>query len=127
MPERDASVVSIVDDDGSIRRSVRNLLVSLGFQVETFDSAEDFLHSAERQRVGCLVLDLRMPGMSGLELLTHLADTDPDIPIVILTSHGDVEARESALRAGVVAFIRKPFVSDELVSAIERAMQRNGS
>jgi two-component system response regulator FixJ len=122
MQQRAASVVSIVDDDASIRRSVRNLLLSLGFQVETFASAEDFLGSAQQGQTGCLVLDLRMPGMSGLELVAHLVDTKQHIPIVILTSHGDEEAREGALRAGVVAFLRKPFRSDELVSAVKRAM-----
>src|SRR2546427_11259835 len=73
MGERDRAVVSIVDDDASLRRSVRNLLRSVGFRVETFSSAEEFLRSAERENTGCLVLDLRMTGMSGLDLLRHLA------------------------------------------------------
>jgi FixJ family two-component response regulator len=74
--ENGVRLVSIVDDDGSLRRSVRNLLTSVGFQVETFMSAEAFLESVHRENTGCLVLDLRMPGMSGLDLLAHLAATD---------------------------------------------------
>ena len=91
-------LVSIVDDDGSLRRSVRNLLTSVGFRVETFVSAEAFLASMHRENTGCLVLDLRMPGMSGLDLLAHLAAMDSRIPAVILTAHGDDEARRRTCR-----------------------------
>ena len=93
MNGNETRLVSIVDDDESLRRSVKNLLTSVGFQVETFASAEAFLQSAHRADTRCVVLDLRMPGMSGLDLLMHLAATGSPIPVVILTSHSDDEAR----------------------------------
>lgn len=124
MAEHGVRVVSIVDDDGSIRRSVSNLFLSLGFQAESFASAEAFLRSAHRDNTGCLVLDLRMPGMSGLDLLVHLTETTRHIPAVILTAHGDDEARQRALQAGAVAFLRKPFRNDDLIEAVKSAMLR---
>ena len=118
MGERDRPVVSVVDDDESLRRALRNLLRSVGFGVETFASAEEFLRSAQRENTGCLVLDLRMTGMSGLDLLRHLAVADSPIPVVILTAHGD----EEALRAGAVAFLDKPFHSAALLDAVRAAL-----
>ena len=81
--------VVIIDDDASLRRSLSNLLGSVGFDVETFVSAEAFLECAHRERAGCLVLDLRMPGMSGLDLLRHLAATGSPVPAIVLTAHGN--------------------------------------
>jgi FixJ family two-component response regulator len=124
MEESDERVVSIVDDDPSIRRSVRNLLLSLGFRVESFASAATFLQSARRGNTGCLVLDLRMPGMDGFDLLAHLAAAGERIPTVILTAHGDDEARERALQAGAVAFLGKPFRSAALIEAVKSALGR---
>ena len=123
MDERDGRVVSIVDDDGSLRRSLRNLLLSVGFRVETFVSAEEFLRSAQRENTGCLVLDLRMTGMSGLDLLRHLAVRDSPIRVVILTAHGDEETRRRSLQAGAVAFLDKPFHSDALLDAVRAAVR----
>ena len=122
MSEYDAQSVSIVDDDGSLRRSVRNLLTSVGFRVETFVSAEAFLGSIHRENTGCLVLDLQMPGMTGLELLAHLAATDSRIPAIILTAHGDDETRRRTLQAGAIAFLGKPFNSNALLDAVRSAM-----
>jgi FixJ family two-component response regulator len=119
-------VVSIVDDDASLRRSLRNLLTSVGVSVETFASAEDFLRSVQRETAACLVLDLRMEGMNGLDLLRHLAATGSRIPVVILTAHGDEEARQRALEAGAVAFLRKPFQGDALLDAVQTAMHHGG-
>ena len=115
-------VVSIVDDDPSLRRSLRNLLTSVGFRVETFESAEVFLESSSRQDAGCLVLDLRMPGMSGLDLLRHLKASGSRIPVIVLTAHGDDDARQESLRAGAVAFFDKPFQSDALIDAVRRVL-----
>ena len=123
MGEHDRSVVSVVDDDESLRRSLRNLLRSVGFGVETFASAEEFLRSAQREHTGCLVLDLRMTGMSGLDLLRHLAVADSSIPAVILTAHGDEETRRRSLQAGAVAFLDKPFRSDALLDAVRAALR----
>jgi two-component system response regulator FixJ len=126
MGDRERPVVSVVDDDASLRRSVRNLLLSVGFRVETFASAEEFLRSAQRPNTGCLVLDLQMTGMDGLDLLRHVAVTDPRMPVVILTGHGDEEARQRALVAGAVAFLRKPFQGDALLDVVQLAMHRGG-
>jgi FixJ family two-component response regulator len=118
-------LVSIVDDDESLRRSVKNLLTSVGFQVETFASAEAFLQSAHRADTRCVVLDLRMPGMSGLDLLVHLAATGSPIPVVILTAHSDDEARRRTLQAGAVAFLGKPFRGEALLGAVRMALAEN--
>jgi FixJ family two-component response regulator len=122
MAEKKARVVCVVDDDESLRRSVRNLLSSVGFRVETFVSAEEFLESAHRANTGCLVLDLRMAGMNGLDLLRHLAATGSRIPVIILTAHGDEEARRQSLGAGAAAFLGKPFRSDALLDAVRTAL-----
>jgi FixJ family two-component response regulator len=115
-------LVCIVDDDASLRRSLKNLLMSVGFCVETFQSAEAFLGSAHRQDTGCMVLDLRMSGMSGLDLLRHLATTGSRIPVIILTAHGDEDIRQRTLQAGAVAFLTKPFQSTALVEAVRTAL-----
>ncbi|HEY7542533.1 MAG TPA: response regulator [Methylomirabilota bacterium] len=115
-------IISVVDDDVSLRRSLRNLLSSVGFEVETFESAEAFLASDSRERAACLVLDLRMPGMGGLDLLSHLAATGSRIPVIVLTAHGDDDARRRALDAGAVAFLIKPFQSAALLDAIQRVV-----
>ena len=118
-------LVSIVDDDESLRRSVRNLLTSVGFRVETFVSAEAFLESIHRENTGCLVADLRMPGMTGLDLLTHLATAGSRIPAVILTAHDDNEARRRTLEAGAIAFLGKPFRADALLDAVRSALDQD--
>ena len=124
--DNDRRLVSIVDDDESMRRSVRNLLISVGFRVETFASAEAFLQSAHRSNSGCMVLDLGMTGMSGLDLLTHLADTGSRIPVVVLTAHSDDETRRRTLQAGASAFLGKPFHGEALLDAVRRAMEEMG-
>jgi FixJ family two-component response regulator len=126
MNQHDGQVVSIVDDDESLRRSLRNLFSSVGFQVETFATAEAFLESLHRRRPGCLVLDLRMPGMDGFALLRHLSDMDARIPVVILTAHGDDQARQRSLESGAVAFLTKPFTSGALLDAVRTALERGG-
>ena len=122
---RDTRVISVVDDDESLRRSVGNFLRSAGFRVETFASAEDFLSSARRENTGCLVLDVRMTGMSGLDLLRHLAAGNVRVPAVVLTAHGDEEMRRRCLRAGAVAFLDKPFHGDALLDAVQTALGRH--
>jgi len=123
MAERDRQVVSVVDDDESLRRSLGNLFRSVGFGVETFASAEEFLRSAQRDNTSCLVLDLRMTGMSGLELLRHLAAGEPRIPVIILTAHGDEETRRRSLEAGAIAFLDKPFHAHALLEAVRGALR----
>jgi FixJ family two-component response regulator len=118
----DAPVVSIVDDDEAVRQALEGLLRSVGVQVAAFASAEEFLGSGQLQSTGCLILDLWMPGMGGLELQQRLAGYGQQIPIIILTAHGDDEARTRALSAGAVAFLGKPFDVDALLSAVETAL-----
>ena len=119
---RDTRVISVVDDDESLRRSVRNFLRSVGFRVETFASAEDFLSSGQRESTGCLVLDVRMTGMSGLDLLRYLAAANARVPAVVLTAHGDAEMRRRCLGAGAVAFLDKPFHGEALLDAVQTAL-----
>ena len=126
MGTRDTRVIAVVDDDESLRRSVGNFLRSAGFRVETFASAEDFLRSARRESTGCLVLDVRMTGMSGLDLLRHLAAGNVRVPAVILTAHGNEGNRRSCLEAGAVAFIDKPFRADALLDAVQTALRSHG-
>jgi len=123
MGTQDTRVISVVDDDESLRRSLRNFLRSVGFRVETFASAEEFLTSAQRETTGCLVLDLRMTGMSGFDLLRHLAAAKVRVPAVILTAHGDQEIRQRCLAAGAVAFLDKPFRGDALLDAVQTALR----
>jgi two-component system, LuxR family, response regulator FixJ len=115
-----ARMVSIVDDDLSLRRSLGNLLMSAGLSVETFESAEIFLESGSRDTTGCLVLDLRMPGMGGLDLLRRLVASGPRIPTIVLTAHGDTRRR--SLQAGAVAFLEKPVKGAALLAAIRSAL-----
>src|SRR6266851_10207670 len=122
MGKRDGRVVCIVDDDASLRRSLRNLLMSAGFPVETFQSAEAFLDWVDRDRIGCVVLDLRMAGMSGLDLLKQLVVTGSRIPAIMLTAHADDETRRRSLEAGAVAFLEKPVRSSALLDAVRTAL-----
>src|SRR5438067_9355094 len=122
MARRDGRVVCIVDDDASLRRSLRNLLMSLGFRVETFSSAEAFLEVVDRASIGCLVLDVRMEGMSGVDLLRRLVTAGSTIPAIMLTAHGDDETRRRSLEAGAVAFLEKPVRSDALIAAVRAAL-----
>ncbi len=126
MGTHDTQIVSIVDDDESLRRSLRNLLGSVGLRVETFASAEAFLGSIHQEQTGCLVLDLRMPGMSGFDLLRHLSSTGSRIPVVILTAHGDDEVRHRSLQAGAAAFLSKPFNGNALLDAVRTALGQGG-
>ena len=125
MGERTGRTVSVVDDDQSLRRSLRNLLTSVGFLVDTFASAEEFLSSGQQENTGCLVLDLRMRGMNGFDLLRHLAATGSRIPVIILTAHADDEARQRSREAGAVAFFGKPFQADALLNAVKRVLGRD--
>ena len=122
MTEQGRQLVSIVDDDPSLRRSLGNLLMSAGLRVETFESAEHFLESATRDITGCLVLDVRMPGMGGLGLLQHLADAGSRIPVIIVTAHGDEDTRQRSLQAGAVAFLEKPVRGAIFVGAVRSAL-----
>ena len=118
-----APLISIVDDDDSLRNSLNNLLRSLGFRTEGFSSAEEFLNSNHLNDTDCLLLDVRMPGMNGLDLQRHLLAANLRLPIVFITSHGDDGARTRALEGGAVAFLYKPCREERLLEAIESALQ----
>jgi FixJ family two-component response regulator len=118
-----APLISIVDDDDSLRNSLNNLIRSVGFRAQGFSSAEAFLNSSELQDTACLILDVRMPGMSGLDLQRQLVAANSGIPIVFITSHGDDDARARALEAGAVAFLYKPFREEALLKAIDSALK----
>ncbi len=114
--------IAIVDDDASIRKAMERFVRSHGFDVETFASAEQYLASAEQRKPECLILDVRMPGMSGLDLQEALAGAGRHVPIVFITAHDDEQARRKALAAGAVAFLQKPFDDHSLLHALERAI-----
>ena len=116
-------LIAVVDDDASMRGALRNLLRSVGLRAEAFASAEEFLHAGRLQDTACLIVDVRMPRMSGLELQQHLAMTHCPIPLIFITAHGDEATRERALRAGAVDFLYKPFREAVLLSAIQSALQ----
>jgi len=117
--------VYVVDDDESIRTLWRWLMESNGIPVKTFATAADFIESYRNGGAGCLVLDLKLPGMSGLELQQYLNRKDIEIPIVFVTGYGDVPAAVSALKGGAVDFIQKPFSHREVLSIIEKAFRRD--
>ena len=118
----ETALISIVDDDESIREAIQSLLRSVGFRTQMFASAEQFLQSDQIETTACLILDVRMPGMSGLELQRHLMATQYRIPIVFVTAHGDEEARARALQEGAVEFLLKPFSEEALLNAIQVAL-----
>ena len=118
------SLISIVDDDESVRESVSSLVRSAGFGTTVFASAEEFLNSAQLRDTACLILDLRMPGMSGLELQRRLSDADYRIPIIFITAQRDEGDRMQALKAGAVDFLYKPFSENALLKAVDTALQR---
>jgi len=118
-----APLISIVDDDDSLRISLASLIRSVGFTALSFTSAEAFLGSPQARESDCLLLDVRMPGMNGLELQRHLVATDWRLPIIFITSHGGDDARAAALAAGAAGFLYKPFRDDELLNALEAALR----
>jgi len=118
-------IAYVVDDDESIRTLWRWLLESNGIAVRTFATAAEFIESYRNGAAGCLVLDLKLPGMSGLELQEYLKSRDIEIPIVFVTGHGDVPAAVSALKGGAVDFIQKPFSYKDVLSVIEKAFERD--
>ena len=115
-------MISIVDDDESVRDALESLLKSVGYRTEVFASAQEFLHSGHHEDSRCLILDVRMPGLSGLELQRQLVSSGSSIPIIFITAHGDEAARAQALGAGAVAFLRKPFTEEALLKAVDDAL-----
>jgi FixJ family two-component response regulator len=117
------SIISVVDDDDSVRESLQCLIRSFGFTVEAFASAEEFLASDRLRDTRCLILDVRMPGMNGIELQRRLAASHREIPVIFITAHGDEAARSQALGDGAVGYLLKPFTEEALLSAIHAALK----
>jgi len=118
-------LISIVDDDEALRNSLDDLVQSIGFRTQGFASAEAFLSSNQARDTACLILDVRMPGMNGLDLQSWIIAASWCIPIVFITSHVDDVARARALKAGAVAFLHKPFREEELLNAIDGALKHS--
>jgi FixJ family two-component response regulator len=116
-------LISIIDDDASIRAAVGNLLQSLGYDVHTFESAEAFLRSDHINATACVVADVNMPGMSGVELLVHLRSRDQRVPFIFITAFPDERIRTRAFSAGALGFLTKPFDRGHLIACLEQALQ----
>ena len=118
-------VVYVLDDDAGIRESLDGLIRSVGLGVRTFESAQEFLQSQPSSAPACLVLDVRLPGLSGLDLQTDLAQADIQIPVIFITGHGDIPMTVRAMKAGAVEFLTKPFRDQDLLDAIRLAIERD--
>src|SRR5215510_10778288 len=123
MPE-DNPLVFVVDDDQSMRESLRNLLRSTGLNVQTFASAHEFLTSQRPDAPSCLVLDVQLPGLSGLELQQELGKAKAPMPIIFITGHGDIPMTVRAMKAGASEFLTKPFRDEDLLNAVAQALHR---
>jgi FixJ family two-component response regulator len=124
MTEVDA-IVFVVDDDESIRGALKSLIRSVGLRVETFASAKEFLQGHRSDVPGCLVLDVRLPGLSGLDLQRKMADANIHTPIIFITGHGDIPMTVRAMKAGAIEFLTKPFRDQDLLDAIQQALDRD--
>jgi RNA polymerase sigma factor (sigma-70 family) len=120
-----ASVVFVIDDDPSVRSSIKILLESVGLEVEVFGSAKEFLPRRPANRASCLVLDVRLPGVSGLDFQRQLAEAKINIPIIFISAHGDVPMTVRALKAGAIEFLTKPFRDQDLLDAVHVALERD--
>jgi FixJ family two-component response regulator len=119
------NLISLVDDDESIRRTTTLLIESFGFHAAAFESAESFLKSGQLQETSCLIVDIQMPSMNGLQLQSHLATAGYKIPIIFITAYDKEESRQQALQAGAVAFLGKPFNDELLLQALRAALRQD--
>ncbi len=122
--ESKASLIGIVDDDSGVRESISSLVRSAGFRAAVFSSAEDFLDSGELKHADCLILDVRMPGVTGLDLQLRLAERAWRLPIIFASGYDDEDAQRRALSGGAVAFLHKPFADEALFTAIHVALNQ---
>jgi FixJ family two-component response regulator len=120
-------VIAIVDDDESGREGLANLMAALGYEAEAYSSAEEFMKSARRDRVGCLISDVNMPGMSGPELHRKLAGLGESIPTIFVTAYPDEEVRRRALAGGVSCYLKKPVVEEDLLACVRSALDHPSS
>jgi FixJ family two-component response regulator len=117
-----APIVSIIDDDESLRLALVGLVRSLGFEARGFESAESFVRSGEFGSYACIITDIQMPGMSGIELKEHLAARQISLPVIMITARPDPSLEEKALAVGAIGFLRKPFEASALISYLDRAL-----
>jgi len=125
MSKSATDMVFVIDDDESIREALKSLIRSVGLSVETFASAQEFLQSPRPDVPSCLILDVRMPGLSGLDLQRDLTEANIHIPIIFITGHGDIPMSVRAMKAGAVEFLTKPFRDQDLLDAIQQALERD--
>jgi two-component system response regulator FixJ len=118
-------IIAIVDDDEALREALGSVMKAAGFEIDTFATAEAFLDSDNRGNTACLILDVRLPGMSGIELQRRLADASSRIPIIFVTAHGDASVRDLVMKAGAAGFLNKPVRSDVLLKAIYAALSQS--
>ena len=121
----DDAIVFVIDDDESIRESLKSLIRSVGLRVATFASAQEFLQNERPNLAACLILDVRMPGLSGLDLQRELTEANIHLPIIFITGHGDIPMSVRAMKAGAVEFLTKPFRDQDLLDAIQQALDRD--
>jgi two-component system, LuxR family, response regulator FixJ len=119
------SLIAVVDDDQSVRDALENLISSVGFEVELFASAEEFLDSDKSLQTDCAILDVRLPGISGLELQERLAAGGQSFPVIIITAQVDDKTRDEAVAAGAIAFLNKPFKEEVLLAALQSALTQH--
>jgi FixJ family two-component response regulator len=117
--------IVVIDDDASMRKALDNLFKSVGFEVELFSSPQEFLQSERPDRPGCIVLDVRFPGRSGLDMQRDLAQADAQLPIIFITGYGDIPMSVRAMKAGAVEFLTKPFREQDLLDAVGAALDRD--
>lgn len=124
MSVTDLPLIHLVDDDGAVRRAAGFMLKTSGFQVKSYESGVELLKSTSELDAGCILLDIRMPGMDGLEVQQALRDKGVMLPVIIMTGHGDVSLAVKAMKAGAIDFIEKPFEKEALLGAIDQGMRR---
>jgi FixJ family two-component response regulator len=117
-------IIAIVDDDEPLREALGSVLKAAGFSIDTFASAEEFLNSPNREEIACLILDVRLPGMSGIELQRRLFEAGDATPIIFVTAHGDASLRDVLIKAGAAGFLNKPVRSDSLLREIYAALDK---
>lgn len=119
------SIVFVIDDDAAIRKALASLIRSVGLQAELFSSAQEFLQTKRPNAISCLILDIRLPGISGLDFQRKLAEANDPIPLIFITGHGDIQMSVRAMKAGAVEFLTKPWRDQDLLDAIHIALERD--
>ena len=118
-------IIYVIDDDDAVRQSLEFLLKTAGMTVRGFENAKAFLDILPRVEHGCVITDVRMPGMSGIDLLRSLKDTNPELPVIVITGHGDISLAVEAMKIGAIDFLEKPFDDDQLIAAVRAALNRD--